>query len=61
VRRRGPVTVTVSAAEPSGLQRLFGVKRQVWLGPLTASGTGSTRAPLSEACGRYVDRFLLGH
>ena len=57
---RGPVTITVSAAEPSDFQRLVGVERRVWLGPIAASRPGSRKLPLSDACGRYVDRFLLG-
>ncbi len=58
VKRRGPVTVTVSATEPSGFQRLVGVRRQVWLGPITATAPSSTQVPVADACGRYVDRYL---
>jgi hypothetical protein len=57
VKGRGPVTVTVSAAKPSSLQRLFGVKRQVWLGPLAASVPGSRQVPVRRACGRYLDHY----
>src|SRR5919197_752047 len=57
--RGTPVTVTVSAAEPNGLQRLLGVRRQVWLGELAATRAGSTEIPLRDACGRFVDHFTL--
>ena len=59
-KRRGPVTITVSAAEPSGFQRLLGVRRQVWLGPIAATQPGPAEVSLRDACGRYLDRFLLG-
>jgi hypothetical protein len=55
-----PVTVTVSAAEPSGLQRLLGVRRRVWLGNLAASPVRATRSlPLSASCSDYVDHYVL--
>ena len=54
-----PVTVEVSAAEPSALQRALGVERRVWLGRLAASRAGDPRTvPLAAACGRYVDRVV---
>ncbi len=58
--REGPVTVTVSAARPTGLQRTLGVTRQVWLGTLAASRPGAKRVALHDACGLYVDHFTLG-
>jgi hypothetical protein len=58
-RRGSPVTVTVSAQKPSGLQRALGVRRQVWLGPLAATRPGSSQTPLSGACGRFVDHFTV--
>jgi hypothetical protein len=57
VARRGPVTITISAARPSGLQRLLGVRRQVWLGPLAASRPGSAKRALGSACGAFLDHF----
>jgi hypothetical protein len=54
----GAVTVTVSAAKPGAFQRLTGVRRQVWLGPLAATRPGATQVPLADACGRYVDHFV---
>jgi hypothetical protein len=59
VRKRGAVAVTVTAARPSAFQRLFGVRRQVWLGPLVATRPGSTTMPIRRACGRYVDHYTL--
>jgi hypothetical protein len=59
-KHAGPVTVTVSAARPTRFQRLMGVRRQVWLGPLAATQPGATEMPIGHACGRYVDHFTLG-
>jgi hypothetical protein len=59
-RDGGPVTVTVSAARPTTLQRALGVRRQVWLGTLAASRPGVRRAAMRDACGLYVDHFILG-
>jgi hypothetical protein len=53
------VTITVSADRPSGLQRLLGVRRQVWLGPLAATRPGSAKRPLRSACGTFVDHFTV--
>jgi hypothetical protein len=53
----GPVTVRVTAAEPTRLQRLLGVRRQVWLGPLAATRPGATQVPIGRACGRFVDHY----
>lgn len=54
----GPVTITVTAAEPSALQRLLGVERQVWLGRVALSpATAPRELPLGRACGDYVDRY----
>jgi hypothetical protein len=59
VTARRPVSVTVSAREPSSLQRALGVDRRVWLGTLAASRVGPpAQAPLTRACGRYVDHYL---
>jgi hypothetical protein len=59
VSSRRPVTITVSADRPSGLQRLLGVRRQVWLGPLAATRPGSAKRPLRSACGTFVDHFTV--
>jgi hypothetical protein len=56
----GALTVTVSAARPTALQRRLGVDRRVWLGTLAATRPGASQVPLSQACGRYVDHFVLG-
>jgi hypothetical protein len=59
VRRRGPVKVTVEAADPSGFQRALGVERRVWLGALAASrAKAPTRTFLDGACGRYLDHYV---
>jgi hypothetical protein len=56
------LTITLSAGGRTGLQRALGVKRQVWLGEIAATRAGSAQEmPLADACGRYVDHFLLGH
>jgi hypothetical protein len=60
VQGGGPVTVTVSAARPTRLQRTLGVRRQVWLGTLAASRPGARQVALKDACGLYVDHFTLG-
>lgn len=55
------VEVEVRAAAPSGLQRLLGVERRVWLGTLTFTAEAEpTEVPIGEACGRYVDRLVPG-
>ena len=60
VRGARPVTVSVNAARPSGLQRFLGVTRQVWLGGLAASRAAPPQSlPLGQACGRYVDHYQL--
>lgn len=54
-----PVEVTVTAAEPSGLQRALGVERQIWLGGVALSSQRPAReAALGASCGEYVDRYL---
>jgi hypothetical protein len=58
-QRSGAVRVTVSAERPSRFQRLLGVRRQVWLGPLAATRVGSATIPLRDACGRFVDHFVV--
>jgi hypothetical protein len=55
----GPVPVTVTAADPTDLQRLFGVRRQVWLGSLAATRRGAEAIPLRESCRRFVDHFVV--
>ncbi len=52
------VTITVEARPPTALQRLLGVRRQVWLGSIAATRPGSHRVPLKRACGLYVDHWL---
>jgi hypothetical protein len=56
-RRPGPVTITVTAQKPNGFQRLMGVRRQVWLGPLAATRPGFRQVPVRRACGRYLDHY----
>jgi hypothetical protein len=53
------VKVSVVAPQPSGLQRLFGVKRRVWLGGIAATrATPPRRVAVGRACGRmYVDHY----
>jgi hypothetical protein len=53
----GAVRVTVRAQQPTGLQRTFGVERQVWLGSLAATRPGSRTTPLDNACGQFVDHW----
>jgi hypothetical protein len=57
VKRPGPVTVTVNARKPSRFQRLMGVRRQVWLGPLAATRPRSRQLPVRDACGKYLDHY----
>ncbi len=59
MKRPGEVTVSVSAAKPSGFQRLIGVRRQVWLGNLAATRPGAREVPIHRACGRYLDHYTL--
>jgi hypothetical protein len=56
-KRPGPVTVTVTAQKPNRFQRLMGVRRQVWLGPLAATRPGSQQVPIRRACGQYLDHY----
>ena len=54
----GPVVVEVRAAEPSELQDLLGVEREVWLGRIAfSSAAGSRSTSLHGACGEYVDHY----
>jgi hypothetical protein len=71
----GTVDVEVTAGEAPGLSRLVRAERHAWLGDLAAVRVnGGTRephgppssesgpvatAPLSAACGRYVDWYIL--
>jgi hypothetical protein len=56
----GTRTISVRAADPTGLQDALGVERRVWLGDLAASSTDEPRAELmKDACGDYVDHFTL--
>jgi hypothetical protein len=55
----GPVTITVSAEEPSSFQRLVGVRRQVWLGSVAATRGGAETATLHQSCARYVDHYIV--
>jgi hypothetical protein len=60
VRRSQPVRVSVAAERPSWLQRLLGVRRQVWLGGVVASRAAPPQTlPIGQACGRYVDHYEL--
>ena len=54
----GPVEVSVAVGEPSGLQDLLGVERQVWLGRVALSSPAAPRTqPLARSCGQYVDHY----
>ena len=56
----GSATVTVRAAEPTGLQDALGVERRVWLGDVAATPAADPRiGPIEDACGDYVDHFSL--
>jgi hypothetical protein len=57
VTKPGPVTVTITAEKPNAFQRLIGVRRQVWLGPLAATRPGSAQVPVHRACGQYLDHY----
>jgi hypothetical protein len=53
-----PVELTVAASHPSGLEESLEAPRRVWLGDIAATRRSPPRrAPLAEACGRYVDHF----
>jgi hypothetical protein len=56
----GPVSVTVTASEPSAFQRFVGVRRQVWLGGIAATRGGPHDVALHESCKRYVDHYVVG-
>jgi len=53
------VKVTVSAKEPSSFQRLFDVRRQVWLGSIAATRGGPATITLHDTCNRFVDHFIV--
>jgi hypothetical protein len=54
----GPVHFTISAAEPSTLQRLSGYSGEASLGELVAVPAKPHRiVPLSEACGGWIDWY----
>jgi len=54
----GPVRFTVSAAEPTTLQRLSGYTGKANLGELVAVPARPQRtAPLGQACGRWLDWY----
>ncbi|MDX6638634.1 MAG: hypothetical protein QOJ01_2145, partial [Solirubrobacterales bacterium] len=60
VKRRGPVTITVTASQPPLLSRLAGAHRRVWLGTLAATRVAATHTlPLKQSCGQYVDHYTL--
>jgi hypothetical protein len=60
VSDRGPITITVSAEEPTGLQRALGVERRTWLGAIAAirvdplSDPPPSVAP-ATICDAYLD------
>ena len=57
----GEVKVEIEAAEPSDLQDLLGVQRNVWLGTFAlASEEPPKLDSLRGACGAYVDHLTLG-
>jgi hypothetical protein len=51
--------VTVTAGDPTDFQRLFGVRRQVWLGSIAATRRGAKTIALRESCQRFVDHFVV--
>lgn len=56
----GTVKIEISAAAPSGFQEALGVERKVWLGTLAFSVDAlRSPLPLEDACGRYVDHYVL--
>ena len=59
LKRPTRVKVSVVAPQPSALQRLFGVRRRVWLGGIAATrATAPRRVAVGRACGRmYVDHY----
>jgi hypothetical protein len=56
--KSGPVTVTVRAEEPNGLQRALGVERDVWLGRVAATTAAPREKPTGGACGHYLDHYV---
>jgi hypothetical protein len=60
VRRATRVRIAVDAPQPSSLQRLLGVRRQVWLGGIAATRVAAPKTlAIGKACGRYVDHYTL--
>ena len=60
LKRPTRVRVSVAAPDPSGLQRLLGLTRRVWLGGIAATrAVPPGNVPVGKACGRYVDHYAL--
>lgn len=60
LERATPVNVSVTAAEPSSLQRLLDVQRRAWLGGIAATRALPARdVAVGGACDRYVDHYVL--
>ncbi len=54
----GPVRIAIRQGDRAWLERVLGVERRTWLGTLALTPGGPAKqVPLSEACGRYVDRY----
>lgn len=57
----GAVRFTVSPRELPWVGRVLGAERTSWLGAIALTRTAGARdVPLSDACGRYVDRYRVG-
>ena len=55
----GTVEIEITAAAPSGLQDLLGVKRTAWIGTLALSPDSEPEVLLlGDSCGRYVDHYF---
>jgi hypothetical protein len=57
----GPVEITVTAEEPSAIQRLLGVDAPAALGNIAATRLSDIRvASIQDSCYRYMDHYYLG-
>jgi hypothetical protein len=57
----GPVEITITAKEPSALQRALGVDAPAALGNIAATRLSDLRvSSIQDACYRYMDHYYLG-
>ena len=57
----GPVEITITASEPSALQRTLGVDAPAALGNVAATRLSDIEvSSIQEACYRYMDHYYLG-